>query len=408
MFYRGDDIDRDTYGSVIDLVSAPAGNIDDTKALARAAAVSATKLNALVRAHGHTTPAALLRRSKVQRAMQHLIEGDERITDIAYTTGFDSESTFHRQFVQQTALSPGAYRALRESTYFVLRLPPNYRFEDPLGYHGRDPLSKSEIVRGRALAKALMMDGQALRLIIALEDGEAACQVECDKQLGPAAMAAVHAIVLRMLGLTADPASFESFAAKAPALAPVVAQRRGLRIPLTATNWEALAWAIIGQQINLPFACALRRELVELAGASVRGGMIAHPDPQAVASLETVDLTKRRFSSSKARYLIGAARAVVAGELDLASLSAISAPLAAAKLTALAGVGPWTANYTLMRGAGFADCAPIGDSALSTALARLHSLRARPDAAATARLMERYAPYRSFATAHLWASLADR
>jgi 3-methyladenine DNA glycosylase/8-oxoguanine DNA glycosylase len=61
----------------------------------------------------------------------------------------------------------------------------------------------------------------------------------------------------------------------------------------------------------------------------------------------------------------------------------------------------------LMRGAGFADCAPVGDSALATALQRLHKSAERPDTKQAEELMREYSPHRTLATAHLWASLKD-
>jgi 3-methyladenine DNA glycosylase/8-oxoguanine DNA glycosylase len=76
-------------------------------------------------------------------------------------------------------------------------------------------------------------------------------------------------------------------------------------------------------------------------------------------------------------------------------------------LRGLRGVGPWTARYTLMRGAGFADCAPIGDVALAAALQKLVAADERPDAAEVERLMQPWAPHRSLATCHLWASLKE-
>jgi len=408
MFYRGEDIDRDRFQAVIEAISGRADDAVTASSLARAVRVSATKLNELVRTHGHTTPASLIRKARVREAMRRLIDTTERITDIAYATGFESESTFHRQFVQHTALSPGAYRALRESTFFVLRLPSRYRAVDPLGYHGRDAGSRSEVVSGSSICKPMVIDGQPLTVTITLGADGAACEVAAGKRLPPATMAFVHDVCLRMLGLVADPSPFEIKAAGMRGLDQVVAQRRGLRIPLTATTWEALAWAIIGQQINLAFACSLRRELVELAGTRASDDLIAHPDAAAVAALDERDLTKRRFSGSKARYLIGAARAIAPKTLDLDALAVGSARLAAARLESVPGIGTWTANYVMMRGIGFVDCVPAGDSTLSLALQRTLELSSRPDTASTAKLMEPFAPYRSFATAHLWASVAGR
>ena len=62
--------------------------------------------------------------------------------------------------------------------------------------------------------------------------------------------------------------------------AAFVRHRRGLRMPLLPTGFDALCWGIIGQQINVKFACSLRREIVALAGEKI-GDMRAHPTPGA-------------------------------------------------------------------------------------------------------------------------------
>jgi 3-methyladenine DNA glycosylase/8-oxoguanine DNA glycosylase len=61
----------------------------------------------------------------------------------------------------------------------------------------------------------------------------------------------------------------------------------------------------------------------------------------------------------------------------------------------------------MMRGFGFADCVPVGDTGLGTALERFFALDARPDAQAVRTLMQPFAPFRSLATFHLWLSLGD-
>jgi 3-methyladenine DNA glycosylase/8-oxoguanine DNA glycosylase len=166
-----------------------------------------------------------------------------------------------------------------------------------------------------------------------------------------------------------------------------------------------LCWGIIGQQINIKFASALRREMVELAGEKI-GGMRTHPTPAAVADIGVATLAARRYSRSKAQYLIDAAKAVAEGRLDIETLGEGSAIAAEKALTSQRGIGTWTARYVLLRG-GFADAAPVGDSALATALQRLHQLPQRPDADETARLMSRFAPHRSIATMHLWTYLKE-
>jgi 3-methyladenine DNA glycosylase/8-oxoguanine DNA glycosylase len=88
-------------------------------------------------------------------------------------------------------------------------------------------------------------------------------------------------------------------------------------------------------------------------------------------------------------------------------MSAGSAVAAERSLTSVRGIGTWTARYMLMRGAGFADCAPVGDVALAAALQKLHATDERPGVKEVETLMRPFAPYRSLATCHLWASLRE-
>jgi 3-methyladenine DNA glycosylase/8-oxoguanine DNA glycosylase len=219
-------------------------------------------------------------------------------------------------------------------------------------------------------------------------------------------MAQLHHVSLKILGLLSDVSGFESRAARDAQIANLVGRRRGLRVPLIATGFDALCWAIIGQQISVKFAASLRREIVSLGGKSVEGGMRTHPEPSRIADLSAALLNKRRFSRSKAEYLTGAAREVAEGRLDIEGLAAGSAVSAEKRLKAIHGVGTWTARYVMLR-SGFADSAPVGDAALAAALQRMHALDERPKHEETNRRMEMFSPHRSLATAHLWASLKE-
>lgn len=291
-----------------------------------------------------------------------------------------------------------------------LALPPGFRPEYALAYHGRDRLSVSERVEGRIIAKTLLVDGAAHLLEIDLAHSNDSVAPRADIRIDTDALPpdAVERIVSRMLGLGSDPDGFEALVAPRADAARIVGARSGLRIPLTADIWDAVCWAVIGQQINLTFAAALRRAMIERAGVRhAASGLHAHPDPARVAALEMDDLTTLRFSRSKASYLIGVARLIEEGALSLDALAGGSAAEAEAALVAVRGIGTWTARYILLRGFGFPDMAPIGDSGLATALQRLHGLAARPDIKAQEASMQAFAPHRSLATTHLWASLAE-
>ena len=100
--------------------------------------------------------------------------------------------------------------------------------------------------------------------------------------------------------------------------------------------------------------------------------------------------------------MIGAAKLVVEGKLDLEALPLMSATRAERTLLAVRGLGPWSVNYIMMRSLGFADCVPFGDTGVTSGLKTLFKLEERPDLDGTRRLMSVFSPHRSLATAHLW------
>ncbi|MDE1145725.1 MAG: hypothetical protein PW843_03790 [Azospirillaceae bacterium] len=294
-------------------------------------------------------------------------------------------------------------------------LPPGFDPDAAWRYHGRDwyrdRAAPAERVAGHALTKALAFDGHPYLLTLTASGPTMVMGIDSDD---PLIVARAERVALRMLGLTpalADAATgLEARADHDAETARLIGNRRGYRPPLSSTVFEALAWAIIGQQINLTFASDLRRQLILLAGRPHPSGMVAHPDAAAVAVMDPEALTARRFSRSKARYLIDAAKAAAEGRLDLDALERLDTDPAGeadaeAALLALRGIGPWTANYVLMRGCGLPDRVPVGDAGLAAALQRFHGMDRRPSPDEQAALMRPHAPWRSLATAHLWASL---
>lgn len=303
-----------------------------------------------------------------------------------------------------------------------IALPAGYRLHDVLAFHGRDAESVAEQISPTRLRKGVVLDGVPLVLDIAIElaqDGMAAsdvAQVEYAVHADPAHAATAanlpaalaeqaHNAVLNVLGLRIDPQPFLDFAADDALLGAVARRQPGLRIVQSATVFEALTWAIIGQQINLPFAIALRRTFILQAGVQHSSGLWCYPDASSAARLQVDDLTSRKFSRAKAETLLRFAALVASGALDLASGPGNSIDDIGKALLAVKGIGPWTVNYGLLRGYGHPDCSLHGDVAIRAALQALLGEDSKPDLARTEAILRRYAPHRTMAAAHLWASL---
>ena len=283
-------------------------------------------------------------------------------------------------------------------------LPPRYRSADVYAFHSRDQQGVAERVDANRIRKGLLIGGVPVLLDVTITDSAAVCSVAADGALAPSALAAIDDALINVLALRIDPEPFLDAVRRDALLGPVVERQRGLRIVQSATIFEALTWAIIGQQINLTFAIALRRTLIEQAGRAHSSGLRCYPEASDVARLTPEDLTTRKFSRSKAETLLRLAHLVDSGELLLdrsADIGQVSATLLAIK-----GIGPWTVNYALLRGYGYPDCSLHGDVAIRAGFQRLLGEADKPDIARTAALLARYAPHRTMAAAHLWASLA--
>ncbi|MCB1033137.1 MAG: DNA-3-methyladenine glycosylase 2 family protein [Acidobacteria bacterium] len=403
-FYRREDPDRSVVeGLVARLREDPAAH-GSAEAWTATVGVGTSKLHQLVRLHFHSTPARLLQEARIEAACRRLVDTEASVSEIAFEVGYESLSSFGENFRRSTGMSATDYRRLRGARSFYLSLPGSYPAGGVLTHLGRDPQSLTDRVRGKIFESGLWLEDQPARLALSFEKGGVRASIE-GADLGDRAAVEAHRQVIRRLGLGWHSSSFERQVGQSEQLAPLVAGRRGLRVPLTGSPFDAVTWAIIGQQINLPFAFRLQRCLVELAGAPAGDDLWAPPRAQEVAALSPAPLLNRQYSRRKAEYLIGVAEAIVRGDLDLEALGRGSAVVLEERLLALRGIGPWTARYIMMRGFGLHDCVPVGDAGLVKGLQSFFKLAERPGPQETEELMEAFRPYRSLATFHFWKSL---
>jgi DNA-3-methyladenine glycosylase II len=201
-----------------------------------------------------------------------------------------------------------------------------------------------------------VVDGRELR--IAPADG--GVEVE---PLG----AETEPVVRRLLGFDFDLVSFSAWAAEEKLLAPLPVRFEGFRPTLAPDPFEMLVGAITAQQVSLFSAVAIRNRLVERFGERV-GRVWAFPTRERLAASAEDELFSLGFSRRKAEYVIGLARS----DLDLAGLARLPDEEVKAKLTALRGLGEWTADWFLARHLGRPRAWPAGDLALRKAVRALY------------------------------------
>jgi len=215
--------------------------------------------------------------------------------------------------------------------------------------------------------------------------------------VSPALAAAIPAVLSRVkhaFDLACEP---EVVAA---VLGKLAAARPGLRVPGTFDGFELGVRAVVGQQISVRAARTMLGRIVHAFGDALpieedAVPMRLFPAATKIAALAPEDLMSLGMTRARARTLIGLAAAVASGEIRLEPESDVDATIAA--LTALPGIGAWTANYIAMRALRWPDAFLASDLVVLRAMGETK-------AAPALRQSEAWRPWRSYAVLHLWRS----
>jgi DNA-3-methyladenine glycosylase II len=173
-----------------------------------------------------------------------------------------------------------------------IALPAAFRPTEILAFHRRDPQAGAEMVGERELHKGLVWDGAPAGLSLRFDDQRAVAELSVDGTQNAAADRRLAALLRRMLGLTQPVEDFERQFAAHPRLGPLIARQSGLRVAVAATPFEALSWAIIGQQISVSAAVAIRRRLIQAVGLRHSAGLLCYPGARELAQLSTAELRR--------------------------------------------------------------------------------------------------------------------
>ncbi len=168
------------------------------------------------------------------------------------------------------------------------------------------------------------------------------------------------------------------------------------QVPLRRSppGFESLASIIVSQQVSKASADAITGRLIAI-------GALASPG--SFQSLDDLTLLGAGLSRPKLRTLRFVADAACDGTLDLGELCSMNAESAMSAMTAISGIGPWTAEVYLLFCAGHPDIFPSGDIALQNAMQAIFSLQERPTAKQAAQFANDWSPHRGTAARLLWA-----
>jgi DNA-3-methyladenine glycosylase II len=164
--------------------------------------------------------------------------------------------------------------------------------------------------------------------------------------------------------------------------------------------YEALLRAIVGQQLSTKAAFAIWTRVLDGFGG-------AAPSPAELLAADPEQLRGAGLSWSKVAYARDLAERITDGELDLARVVELPDERVIEELTAIKGVGRWTAEMFLIFHLGRPDVVSTGDLGIRRAIERAYGLRKLPEPARVETMAEAWRPHRTLACLYLWRSLQN-
>ena len=404
------DVAADTAGRAMRLIADGVVERDGVDGLADRVGYTSRHLSRLLTSELGAGPLALARARRAQNARILIETTAMPFGDVAFAAGFASIRQFNDTVREVYAGTPSQLRgrvrtASTTSGRIELRLPVRAR------YAGREVLAflAAHLVPGVEAAGAdwyertLDLPHGHGRVRLTFPDDAAgtgttfvrcALSVEDLRDVGTAVERC-----RRLLDADCDPLAVDDALTDDPRLAPLVRARPGLRVPGGTDGDEVAVRAVLGQQVSLAGGISLGGKLTERYGERVPapdGG----PDrlfPRA-AALAGVDPEELPMPRARGRALVGLCAALAAGDVPLDR--SLDRAEVRARLVALPGIGPWTADLVAMRALGDPDVFLPTDIGVRRALSALGH-----DPASAAATSQSWRPWRSYALMHLWTTL---
>lgn len=293
----------------------------------------------------------------------------------------------------------------------LIQLPGDFDMKANLGYLERSKnecmyeIENDTITRAmaigetRALVQINVMDNKQLRVHF----------LGNSRPIEQRQRAYVVNYIREWLDLDTDLTTFYEMAKVDPLLKKPVADFRGLRVVGIPDLFEALCWGVLGQQINLTFAYTLKRQFVQKFGDSIEWNGKTYwvfPSYSRIAQLTPTDLADIKMTLKKSEYIIGIAQLMASGELLKEKLLGMNSFKAVEKsLIKIRGIGPWTANYVLMRCLRFPNAFPIDDVGLINSIKTISNMDRKPTKDEILALSIPWKNWESYATFYLWRVL---
>lgn len=380
-------------------------------AVAARLGISDRHLRRIFEAQFGVSPVQYLQTRRLLTAKQLLADTALPVGEIALISGYASVRRFNAAFAAHYGLNPTALRrqgADRSGQGLSVRLGyrPPYDITAMLAFFSQRTIRGVELVGAgdATLARTLSIEsaGRLHRGWMAAEFDAGHHQVVL--RVSESLLPVLPAVIRRVraaFDLDADPLGINKV------LRASFPGGDGLRVPGALSGYELAVRAVLGQQITVAAARTLAQRLVDRFGETIETPWPQltklFPEPAVLASASGDELGRLGIVRQRQAAIVAIARAVAQRQIELHGGSDVAATVAA--LTALPGIGDWTAQYIAMRALRWPDAFPSGDVALHKAL-RVQD-DPRPARAALA-ASQAWRPWRSYAVIRAWHGLARK
>jgi AraC family transcriptional regulator of adaptative response / DNA-3-methyladenine glycosylase II len=374
--------------------------------LAERLGVGERQLRRLFQQHLGASPIAVAHTRRLLFAKQLIHETRLPMTEIALSAGFGSVRRFNETFQALFRRPPCALRNVGEAAVPAgsvatagvtvrLRYRSPYDWPAMLSYLQARAIEGIERVQNECYIRTTVEHGQVgtveVRHVAEAESLSATIRFP-----SVTALPGLVARIRRVFDLDADVSAIGLNLARDPLLAPLVAERPGLRAPGGWDGFELAVRAILGQQVSVEAGRRLVGQLVALTASADQTVLRTFPLSAQVAA---ANLGSMKIPNARKQTLVELAKAALANPRLFQPLGTIEETVA--RLRAIRGIGDWTAHYIALRAAREPDAFPATDVGLLRSVAKRTT---RLSAAQLLERAERWRPWRAYAAQHLWAA----
>ena len=379
-------------------IAAGALNGHDVDGLARSLGVSGRQLRRAMQQEVGVSPVELAQTHRLLLAKQLLTDTMLPISKVAYASGFQSLRRFNALFLERYRLNPQALRKSRatqsaDSVRLTLSYRPPLAWDALLAFLSARAAPAVECVSGGVYARTMRVDGHVgvVRVSRPRPRADEPLQLEVSISLLPVLLPVV-ARVRRLFDLDAEPDAIATHLSKAG----LTIRERGLRVPGAADSFELAVRAILGQQVSVKGASTLMSRFTTAFGEPLVSdhALLTHlaATAERVAAASVMEIASLGMPRARATTIFELARRVASGELVIEAESDVR--VLSRQLLDVPGIGPWTAEYIIMRAVHWPDAFPASDLVLRRV--------AGVSAAQLLRRAEEWRPWRAYAAMHLW------